>query len=418
MSYPLFVFQCFMSFLNAFSKQPNKTSVVVPPEIAARISVMSDHVTEAGTPSSDDTLHETAPPIPLGATEMPHGPFSAEDPMLANAPTTRVQPVSQESAESSPFLQTLAPESLQVTQKVKPQVESPMFLTEKSQVPQFGFGQAQSFSQSSPVSNEIQKGKSEEKKIVFQDNPSVSSQKSWWALSFFLLVLLSALGGAYYYFYIYSVKLNDSTDHSGLQSVSTPVAPEDEKPAFEFSLVSPNYLSVNVETVSAGEFRAQLEGIGGKMKSAHIATPVEFFVTDQTNTPIAFSRFVVLIGLKLPANVVSMTEEKFSLFLFNDQDRTRIGLRISLKGNRATGEVLKKAETDFPSIFQNFFLGSKVIPQKKYVFKESLYNDMKIRYVNISEADILSLDYSVDGNSWLVGTSKNTLRAIWDAQKK
>jgi hypothetical protein len=196
------------------------------------------------------------------------------------------------------------------------------------------------------------------------------------------------------------------------------VAPEDEKPAFEFSLVSPNYLSVNVETVSAGEFRAQLEGIGGKMKSAHIATPVEFFVTDQTNTPIAFSRFVVLVGLKLPANVVSMTEEKFSLFLFNDQDRTRIGLRISLKGNRATGEVLKKAETDFPSIFQNFFLESKVVPQKRYVYKESLYNDMRIRYVNISEADTLSLDYSVDGNNWFIGTSKNTLRAIWDAQKK
>lgn len=416
MSHPLFVFQYRMSF---FKKQLGKSSVVVPPEIAARISVMSDHMTEAGAPASDEALHETAPPVPLGATGMPHGPFSAEDPTLANVPTTTVQPVSRESVESSPFLQTLPPESLLVSQKVRPQVESPMFLTEKNQPRQFGFGQVQNLPQGL-APNETWKSNVKEKGVVLQDASPVSSRKIWWMLGVFLMVLLAALGGAYYYFYVYAVKLKGPSEQPDQQSVPVLSVSDNEKPAFEFSSVSPNYLSVNVETISIEGLRSQLESIGTKMRAAQIVSPVEFFVTDQTNTPIAFSRFVVLAGLRLPANVVSMTEEKFSLFLFNDQDRTRIGFRVSLKENKVAGEVLKKSEGEFPAIFQNFLPESKMaLPsQKKYVYKESFYNGMKIRYVNISEADVLSFDYSVDGNNWFIGTSKNTLRAIWDAEKK
>ena len=43
---------------------------------------------------------------------------------------------------------------------------------------------------------------------------------------------------------------------------------------------------------------------------------------------------------------------------------------------------------------------------------------MKIRYVNMSETDLLSFDYTLEGNDWFIGTSKNTLRAILDARKK
>ena len=93
-------------------------------------------------------------------------------------------------------------------------------------------------------------------------------------------------------------------------------------------------------------------------------------------------------------------------------------MRISLKDGKIAPELMKKAEIDFPVVFQNLFLESKVVLQKKYLYKESSYNGIKIRYVNISEPEMLSVDYSVDGNSWFVGTSKNSLRALLDAQKK
>lgn len=407
---------CSMGFLNTFPKKSSNVSVAIPPEVAARISVMSDHMAAADMSISDDvTLHEPVS-IPIGALEMPHGPFSAEDPGLANVPTTNVQPVSQASVESSPFLQDLTPESLSVSQKVKPQVESPMFLTEKNQEKQFGFGQAKNFSQVS-LSDATQQSEKKQTILLREDNP-VPSQKPWWMLGIFLVIILAALGGAYYYFYVYSVKLNDAANHTIPQPTTVVSVPDSEKPTFEFSLVSPNYLPVNVETISIGEFRSQLEEIGIKMKSAHITTPVEFFITDKTNTPVAFSRFVILVGLKLPENVVSMTEERFSLFLFDDQGRSRVGLRISLKGDKTTEETLKKAEVEFPFIFQNLFLESKMVPQKKYVFRESLHNGLKIRYANISVADALAIDYSLDGNNWFLATSKNTLRAVLDTRKK
>ena len=404
-----------MGFFNS-SQKSNVVTAGVPPEIMARISVMSDHIKEMDAPlaDTDDTLRATTT-IPLAAIAMPHGPFSAENTDLANAPTTSVQSVSQESAETSPFLQTLAPEALMVSEKVKPQVEAPIFLTEKNQTKQFGFGQIQSTPQALNL-NQMIKNK-EEGAISLQATSSPSSQKPWWMLGVFFAFLLVALGGAYYYFYVYSEK-NRSLPESNLQPLPVSTISKTEKPTSEFSLISPNYLSVNVETVSKEEFRSQLESIGTKMKLANIMTPVEFFITDQANTPVAFSRFVALFSFQFPQNVVSLTEEKFSIFLFNDQGKTRIGFNIFLKGESTSEDIIKKAEGDFPIIFQNLFLESKSIPQKKYIYKESLHNGKKIRYINISEPELLSFDYSLNEKNWFIGTSKNTLRAILDMQKK
>ena len=167
-----------------------------------------------------------------------------------------------------------------VEQKIKPQVESPLFLTEKNQTEQFGFGQAQSFSQGLATSG-VLKNEKEQKSVVFKDVARAPSHKSGWVLGIFLILLLSALGGAYYYFYVYSTKLGGPSDHAvpqPMQPVS--VIPNDEKPAFEFSLVSPNYLSVNVETVSAAGLRAQLGGIGAELKLLIIPRSGEVVVDD------------------------------------------------------------------------------------------------------------------------------------------
>ncbi len=410
-----------MSFFNS-SKQSNRVVLAVPPEIMARISVMNDHMvdTNISLSDTDESLHAAPPSIPLGATMVPHGPFSAEDPSLVGGPTVSVQPVSQESVDSSPFLQTLAPEALLISEKVKPQVESPMFLTDKQQSTGFGFSQTPNFPQVPAFNQAESNAVSGNSGLIFRDtdtNQEPSSQKTWWMLGVFLIFLFGSLGGAYYYFYFYSGKSQSTS--AGVNHQSAPIAgTETSNPDFDFSLTSPNYLSVNVETISTEEFRSQLEAISAKMKLAHIGTPVEFLITDQTNTPVAFSRFVALFGLKISQNIVSMTEENFSLYLVLDKDKSRVALRVSLKDGNAVPEVLKKSEADFPLVFQNIFLESKIIVQKKYSFKESVYNGLKIRYVNLSEPELLSLDYVVQGTNWYIGTSKESMRTLLDAQKK
>jgi hypothetical protein len=384
----------------------------------ARVSVMSDHMAEVGRPPSDtDDGFPAPPPIPSGATGVPHGPFSAESPELLSAPTTTVQPVPQTPVESSPFLQALPPESLLASQEVKPQIETPLFLNDKKPANQVGMAEPSSLPRAVTL-NQASKNAPEEKKIFLRDPALPSSQKPWGMLGIFLLFLCASLGGAYYYFYVYSETQSGLAEH---RDADLPLVVEEEEkdPSdFAFSVTMPNYLSVNVETLSAEGLRTQLTAIGTQMQLAHIETPVEFLVTDQNNSPIAFARFVALIGLKLPQNVVSMTEEEFSLFVFSDQGHSRVGLSISLKNTKTALETLKKAEVDFPVLFQSLFLESKSFPPKKYVFKESLHNGTKIRYANISEPDFISIDYAVEGNRWFLGTSKQSLRAVLDEWKK
>ena len=402
--------------MGLFSSQKKQDdSIVVPPEIAARVRVMNDDLSQAG--DYLDTPSEPAV-IPSSAISAPHGPFAESIPKPTETSTapSPVLAVSETAAQSSPFLKSLPKEELVVSRKEKISPEPPMFFSQKDQQNNpFGFSQSVPFQNSNAIFG------TEKSPVSFSDTvpkvPEASKHTAWWVFAILLIVFLSALGGAYYYLYTYLAQ-KPVEDITPEKQEITPVASDTNQSTNDFSLSSPNYLPLNIETVSASDILTQIQNMSERVRLSGVTQPIEFLVTDQTNTPIAFSRFILLSGLKLPESSVNLTDEMFSMYFFNDQGNVRVGFRIHLKSAETSAQIIRKVEGDLPIGFQGIFFAPNVPIAKKALFKQSLYNGIVIRYSNLVGATNLSIDYAITQGDWYIGTSKNTLRSLLDLKKK
>ncbi len=247
---------------------------------------------------------------------------------------------------------------------------------------------------------------------------SFTGSKKKILMVFIGLILLLGIGGfgTWYLLRWRGEKVVSSEPVSESISVPEP-AMETPLPQPPFVADAPNYLSIDTETVTAQSFRILLDQTGAKIAAARMAQPVEFFLTDKNNNPIAFSRFAFLMDLGLSEEVVAVLGEPFSLFLYDDGGKARLGLRLTLVDASIGEKLLIQKEKTFPLLFRPLlFPGSTVA--REVVFRSGVYNTDTVRFVNIDEAQGTSFDFTLRDNEWFIGTSKDTLRAILDKKRK
>ncbi|MDO8644206.1 MAG: hypothetical protein Q7S00_04470, partial [bacterium] len=93
----------------------------------------------------------------------------------------------------------------------------------------------------------------------------------------------------------------------------------------------PNYLSIDTETAEISGIKKNIDGVAARLVEGNVAEPIEFTITDTNNNPLAFSRFVYLLGLSLPQALLAEIEESFSLYLSAQDGRAVVGLELTLK---------------------------------------------------------------------------------------
>lgn len=196
----------------------------------------------------------------------------------------------------------------------------------------------------------------------------------------------------------------------------TPEKNETPKPE-PYSSDKPNYLPFNTETVSPEDIRATLSQIAARIQESNITKPVEFLVTDQNNNPLAFNRFVFLLKLDLDPGMLSLAEESFSLYAYNDAGSVRFGLVLDFKETQTEtiADIIKEAEAGLPYALRALIIEQNVTIGKKLVFQSNDYNQFQIRFVNIDVERKVAIDYTLYNNRLFVGTSKETLRVMLDS---
>lgn len=280
---------------------------------------------------------------------------------------------------------------------------------------------------------------------MLTSRPGKNNQVLWmWVIVVLTLVIIA--GGVYYFFFqrnkmeTEDLPLSSDIASNVPEKVAEPVTQEPP-----FASDKPNYLSFNTETVSSEDIKKILSQAAFRIQAANMTQPIEFLVTDQNNNPLAFNRFAFLLKLDLALDVVALVNETFSLYVYNDASRARLGLILTFKDAPAAALALAKTETALPYAFQNLILEPDIIVAKTIPFRSSTYNprptaspnrgeslggpaspslggsdgqEFIVRFANVSADQNISFDYALDGNQWFIGTSKNTLRAILDMQKK
>lgn len=293
----------------------------------------------------------------------------------------------QKSRGASPFLDTASLGAAPLGASASPVKGAPVFLTEQSPGPVF-------FSESG------------------------TDKKNLIAMTLGVTILVTLLGGGIVWYFTQSTKQGAGDVSSSVPeetvTIQTTIGGSGTEKQLPFSADTPNYLMVDIETVTAESFRQQLDQSGALITAAQMTRPVEFLLTDKNNNPIAFSRFAYLMKLALPGDLLAAFGESFSIFLYSDQGKARVGLALSLSD--AAGEKLvTQKERIFPYIFRSLFFPGMTVPRES-VFRSGVHNAEKIRFVNIDETQGLSFDFVLHSNEWLIGTSKDTLRAMLDQQ--
>ena len=245
-------------------------------------------------------------------------------------------------------------------------------------------------------------------------------REGWgWNGKFFILLGILALVGTGGYFFWRTRQFSDIT----LPSVSLPDIsinpsaediqknPEKEWP---FSTKNPNAFPVDVETESVSLLRERLMQHALTMKESGMSEPVAFSVVDKTNTPIAFFIFASIFNLGLSGDLLNSLENKFTLHLFLDAGNPRLVLSIPAKNTPEAKKYLAASEKTLAVSLKNILLAENVSVPSTASFESGMYRNIPIRYFNISSDASLSFDYAFIEDTLILGTSKDSARAILD----
>lgn len=230
----------------------------------------------------------------------------------------------------------------------------------------------------------------------------------------FFIVVIVGLGG-YYYFFL----KNKSIVQAPIENpVLPPVEPPVETPiitpiAEKYSLDTPNYLSFDPAKETLDDLNKKFVSIADELKNKDPQSIYEFSVVDSNNNPVVLSIFAAATKLNLSSKLLENLGETFSIFFYNDDGNIRLAIATTIKDKSiVTNEMLKQEAT---LVSDTAFLFIEPVPEKKPVkFSTSDYNRIPVRYFNFSFVPPFSIDYIIKDSNLIIGTSKNTARAVFD----
>jgi flagellar basal body-associated protein FliL len=185
----------------------------------------------------------------------------------------------------------------------------------------------------------------------------------------------------------------------------------------KYSQNNPNYLPIDIGTTTANSVSKLFIEKSSEIKNSNPTAPVEFIVTDTNNDPVSFSAFNYISGMKLPVGILTSLGDKFSLYFFNDNGNMRMGLLAELKDKDKVISGMKNEEKSLADDLSSIFMGA-IVKSTGKAFSDSAYNNFSIRYSNLDAQGLTSVDYTVTDKYLVIGTSKQTLRAVLDKISK
>lgn len=224
------------------------------------------------------------------------------------------------------------------------------------------------------------------------------------------LIIILVAGSGYLFWITRQPKVTEIVEVTPIIETTPEPDPEPVK-AETFSTDKANYLIMDLSNAETA--KSTLQSYADKVAGTSITSPVEFIITDAQNNPILFSEFAIKTGLTFSKPLMANLKESFSLFIYKDGPLTRIGLSLSSKSATKLKALLSAEEKNLAKELEPVLLSSNYTLEIKS-YGSSTYQDLAIRYANITSPEDLSIDYAISSDKLLIGTTKMTLRSIID----
>jgi len=141
---------------------------------------------------------------------------------------------------------------------------------------------------------------------------------------------------------------------------------------------------------------------------------IEVKIIDKNSgQPIGKKDFFSGLGAAVPDSMLMKLSEDYSVFVTKEGDSARMGLAFKTVTSSGLSDEMKNWEPTIAAELASLYLGQAPMPAVS-TFSSSRYKNADIRYFNFSSPAGTSLDYSVISNFLIIGTSKDSMRAILD----
>ncbi len=186
--------------------------------------------------------------------------------------------------------------------------------------------------------------------------------------------------------------------------------------AVQYSADLPNYItlsSVNADGASALE--TQMGIIRANLSEQDISAPISFIVVNENEAPYSFRAFAQRTNLTFPQEILDLSGEQFEIFAYKDLGDVRFGLAFDAEDEALMRERMLAREGELPLVMESFLPPGLYVEEFK-PFADNIYGSYPVRYTNLTEQNIESIDYSVGNERVFIGTTLKTLRAILEWQ--
>lgn len=115
-----------------------------------------------------------------------------------------------------------------------------------------------------------------------------------------------------------------------------------------------------------------------------------------------------VLGINLLVNIAENLKEDNTLFLYSQEQGKRLGIIIKVSNADNLKNYLNAWEGAMVNDLKPFFFGEKLNPPAIIEFKDNVYKETNIRYLNFTDSN-LAIDYAVVRDYLVITTSKESM---------
>jgi hypothetical protein len=251
-----------------------------------------------------------------------------------------------------------------------------------------------------------------------EERNSSSLKKIIWIAA--IIVVCGSFVGGYYFLSSNRQVVENNKSETNTQE-SNKVANEESKKEETTNIESipkylsdkANYLTIDMENPSYDNFKKAVLDVSSEIASSGTKEPVEFIVTNNEHTPVYFSIFKTISGIKLSDNLMKTLGDNFSLFVYHDSGKLRLSLAIDVTDQAKAATLIKTEEAGLFNALSSLIFEEISAPKGKFEFKDNNYKGVNIRYLNLNDK-FSSVDYAFSGNKLIFGFSKESMLTTLD----
>ena len=251
-----------------------------------------------------------------------------------------------------------------------------------------------------------------------QENVPASPKAKSKVLPIIILILaLTVACGGFYYYWFYIKSSPAETSQSPVNQPATAPASTPGSSASSSSAPATQNNNLRQLVVDTSQSPTEIKNALQKFSTEFATTAlegdlVEIKLLKKDNQLIGKKDFFSGFGATIPESILMKLSEDYSVFARKEGDTVKLGLVFKTVTTSGLTNEMEAWEPLIINDLLSLFAGQT--PTGSATFDSSRYKSADIRYSNFSSPTGFSIDYSVISNFLVIGTSKESARAILD----